>query len=47
MKRATIFRVRADIWNAGTQKEAAEFKRIQKQKLTNSLCHGLIMFKTA
>lgn len=36
MKRATIFGVRADIWNAGTQKEAVEFKRIREQKLTTA-----------
>lgn len=42
MKRATIFKVKADILNTGTWKEV-ELKRIGEQKLTNNLYHSLII----
>lgn len=42
VKRATIFKVKVDILNTGTQKEV-ELKRIAEQKLTNNLYHHLII----
>lgn len=42
MKRATIFKVKADILNTGSWKEV-ELNRIAEQKLTNNWYHSLII----
>jgi len=42
MKRATVFKVKADILNTATWKDE-ELKRIAEQKLTNNLYHSLII----